>query len=47
MLNINEIIKYVIIIIDGLYNITVECVISIGYWVAYCIFMYIIIIYNI
>lgn len=43
MLNINEIIKYVIIIIDGLYNITAECVISISYWVVYCIFINIII----
>jgi len=39
----SEIIKYVIITIDGLYNITVECGISIGYWVAYCIFIKIII----
>lgn len=39
----SEIIKYVIIIIDGLYSITAECVISIGYWVAYCIFINIII----
>ncbi len=39
----SEIIKYVIIIIDGLYSITAECVISIGYWVEYCIFINIII----
>lgn len=43
----SEIIKYVIIIIEGLYNITAECVISIGYWVASYIFIKIIIIFII